>query len=262
MIERVRGVDLFYERLGSGDPLLLLNGIMMTTASWALQTRVLATRYECVLHDFRGQLRSGKPDVPWTMADHVDDLALLLDRLGIARAHLVGTSYGGEVGILFALAHPERVRTLSLIACVSHVEPPLREKVLRWCRVAQTDPAELYDTSVPDNYSPAFLEANPLFVVAGRERLGGYPADWFRALAILGEAFLRLDVRAELSRITAPTLVIGAALDRLKPPPYSEELAAAIADARLVMIPDAGHAVVIERPDAVNQALLEFLAER
>ncbi|MBV8516622.1 MAG: alpha/beta fold hydrolase [Acidobacteria bacterium] len=249
-------VDVFHEIRGDGEPLFLLNGIMMTTASWAQETRRLAKSYRCVLHDFRGQLRTPVPG-PYALRDHVDDLAALFDRLGIDRAHLAGTSYGGEVAMLFALAHPERVRTLTVIASVSHSEAPLRASVTRWRDTALHAPDALYDLTLPDNFSPDFV--TPVLAQQGRDRLSTYPPEFFRAFADLCDAFLTLDITDELHAIRCPTLVIAAERDALKPVHYSEIIASRIPNARLAIVPNAGHAVVIERPDAIS-ALIEPFA--
>jgi len=250
-------VDVFHEVAGSGEPLVLLNGVMMTTQSWVFQTRALSERFTCVLHDFRGQLRtpfSGPSD----MRDHVRDLAALLDRLGIDQAHFVGTSYGGEVAMLFALAHPRRVRSLSLIACVSHVEPPLREAVSLWRDTALREPETLYDVSAPYNFSPEIL--TPSFVEQGRARLRSYPPAFFTGFAALCDAFLALDVTHRLPEIEAPTLVIAGERDILKPPHSSEIIAAGIPGARLEIVGGAPHALAIERHQDVNALLLDFLS--
>jgi len=253
--------NVFFETAGAGEPLVLLNGVMMTTQSWVFQRRALEGSHLLVFHDFRGQLRSPYAgpiaSVPIAMQDHVDDLAALLDRLGIERAHIVGTSYGGEVGMLFALAHPRRVRTLSLIACVSHVEPPLREAVTRW---RDTPPADLYDVTAPYNFSPAFL--TPALLEAGRSRLGEYPPEFFTGFRALCDAFLQLDITDRLHEISAPTLVLCGSLDALKPPHYSEIIASRIPNARLEIIDGAGHAVFLEKHETVNEKLRVFHCAR
>lgn len=250
---------IFHESLGDGEPLLLLNGIMMTTTSWGLQTRALAAHYRCVLHDFRGQLRSDKPPGPYAMPMHVDDLVALLDELQIERAHLVGTSYGGEVGMMFAAAHPDRVKSLAVIASVSRVDDALRRDVTLWADVARNEPSRLWEVTLPFNYSRRFVDAHPEVIEAGRMRVSALPAEWFRAFADLCEAFTTLDVR--LDAIRCPALVLCGADDVLKPLRFSREIAEGIAGARLEVIEGAGHAVVIEQADRVNAALLGFLAE-
>jgi 3-oxoadipate enol-lactonase len=251
---------IFREVIGDGPPLVLLNGIMMTTVSWVMQTRSLAPHFRCIHHDFRGQLRSAKPPGPYSMSMHVDDLAALLDELGVESAHVAGTSYGGEVGMMFAAAHPSRVRSLAVIACVSRVDETLRRGVELWSRTARHEPERLWDVSLPFNYSPQFIAAHPELMAMGRERVGAFPREWFNSLADLCEAFLTLDVN--LSAIRCPTLVIAGEHDALKPVRFSREIAEGIENAELVVIKDAGHAVVIEKPDAVNSELLRFLLRR
>ena len=251
-------VDVYHERVGAGEPLLLLNGVMMTTQSWVFQTRALSSHFTCVLHDFRGQLRTPHPGRPIEMRDHVKDLAALLDRLGIESAHLVGTSYGGEVAMLFALAHPHRVRSLSLIACVSHVEPPLRRAVELWRDTALHAPETLYDVTAPYNFSPTVL--TPTFLEQGRARLRSYPPEFFRGFAALCDAFLALDITHRLPEITARTLVICGENDVLKPRHYSEILAAGVRGATLEVVAGAPHAAIIESHEAVNSLLRAFLS--
>jgi 3-oxoadipate enol-lactonase len=250
---------IFFETLGAGEPLLFLNGIMMTTGSWALQTRALSKRFRCILCDFRGQLRSPRSG-PLGLDHHVADVLELLDHLGLERVSIVGTSFGGEIGMAFAARYPERVSRLIVIACVAHVGEELRRLVQRWSDTARTDPEQLYDVSAAHNFSPRFLEDHPEVVIAGKERLRSHPPDFFLAFADLCDEFLTLDIRDELPKITAPTLVIAAERDALKPPPYSEEIVSLIPNATLHVIPDAGHAVVIEDARAVNEAIAEFLA--
>lgn len=257
----LNGTTLFYELAGDGEPLVLLNGIMMTTQSWVLQKRALLDRYRLVMHDFRGQMKSAKPPGPYSMQQHVDDLRALLDHLGIERALFVGTSYGGEVGMMFAAQHPERVKKLAVIACVSEVGPDLAAKIEQWSRAALgATPEEFYDTTVPYNYSPEFREAHPEILEQGRQRVAALPPEFFQAFAELVDAFRELHVTEDLERITAKTLVLAAEGDALKPLPYSRLIAERIPNARLEIIPG-GHAIVIENADAVNEALLRFLAE-
>ena len=250
-------MKLHHELVGEGEPLFLLNGIMMTTATWAQTTRALAPHFRCVLHDFRGQLRSDKPPGPYAMSMHVDDLAALMDELGIESAHLVGTSYGGEVGLLFAAAHPDRVRSLSVIASVARADAAMAEGARRWADLVRRHPERLWDAVLPLFYSPQFIAANPAFIEAGRQRVAALPAEWFRAFADLCDAFAGLD--ADLAAIRCPTLVVCGADDTLKPPRCSREIADGIAGAELVTIENAGHAVVVEKPDELNEALLRFL---
>jgi pimeloyl-ACP methyl ester carboxylesterase len=95
----------------------------------------------------------------------------------------------------------------------------------------------------------------------GRERLNACPADFFEAFAGLVEAFAELDITDRLPGIAAPTLVVCGEADVLKPVSYSRLIASRIPQAEFLVVPDAGHAVIIERAETVNTALLGFLAK-
>lgn len=248
------------EVMGSGPPLLLLNGVMMSTESWALQVPTFSSRYRCVLHDFRGQGKSDKPAGPYDMSMHVDDLVVLLDELGIESAHFVGTSYGGEVGMMFAIAHPSRVRSLTVIASVSEIDAEILRDVRLWRDTARNAPETLYDAAAPSIYSAPFL--TPEWMDLGRRRMQSMRPEWFRALADLCDAFTRLDITRDLHKITAPTLVIAGANDLLKPLRFSEIIAREIPNAQLRVIPGAGHAVFLEKPEEMNAMVMEFLSSR
>jgi pimeloyl-ACP methyl ester carboxylesterase len=244
---------------GSGDPLILLNGIMMTTASWALQVSALAPHFRCVLHDFRGQLRNPTDETSWTLEQHAQDLRELMDDLGIESAHVVGTSYGGEVGMIFAFQHPERVRSLSVIASTSCADETMRRKAALAREVALNNRDALYDGAARSFFSPAFVESHPEMIEQGRARLRACPDSFFRGYAALCDAFSGLDITSELHRIRCRTLVVAAELDTLKPVACSRTIADRIPGARLEIVEGAGHAVVIEKPEVVNMLLLGFL---
>ena len=255
----IRGLRIHYDLMGEGEPVVFLNGVMMTTQSWVLQTSLFRHRYHCLLHDFRGQLLSDKPDEPWTLEDHATDLRALLDHLEIERCHLVGTSYGGEVGLIFAYTWPDRVESLSVISSVSEVGPELDRAVATWAETALEAPGKLYRVALPSNFSPRFIAANPQIIEQGEERLAACPAEFFAAFARLVDAFRRLDITADLGRIRCPTLVMVGEQDALKPPEYSRLIAERIPNSELLLVPEAGHAVILEKPREINTAVLGFI---
>jgi 3-oxoadipate enol-lactonase len=254
------GAEIHWELRGpeEGEVVVFLNGILMTTRSWVLQRPVFERRHRCLYHDFRGQLLSSKPPGPYTFERHAADLLALLDLLGVERCHLVGTSYGGEVGMLFAALHPRRVATLSAISCVSHLEPLLAHQVALW-GAAGGDAEALFRISAPFNYSNRFLAAESVLVEQGAKRLADYPPDFFTGFERLLECFAGLDLRGRLGGVRCPALVLCGSEDLLKPPAYSAEIAAAIPHSEYLLVPGAGHAVVIEKADTVNTAVLGFL---
>jgi 3-oxoadipate enol-lactonase len=250
---------LAYAEEGEGEPLVFLNGIMMTMASWSAQSSYFSRNYRCVFHDFRDQLWSGRHPATYSMHSHASDLARLLDHLGIDRCHIVGTSYGGEVGMLFAMAFPDRVRTLTAIACVPWSDALLQFQVGLWRNAAQWSAQWLYELLAAFSFSGTFLGANPSYIQQGIERLSLLPPDYFEGFIRLCDAFLKLDLSGQLEEIKVPALIISPGADILKAPWYSRYMAEKIPGAILWEIPRAGHAVVLEQPEAINSRVDQFL---
>jgi 3-oxoadipate enol-lactonase len=257
---KANGIEIYYELHGPEDAgvVVLSNGILMSTATWAFQAPVLARRHRVLLYDCRGMWQSDHPAGPYSMDLHADDLAALLDALQIERAHIAGISYGGELSLAFALRYPARTRTLIVSSSVSQIDPLLRAWGESWIAAARLrDPDMLFRVTCPLNFSEAYIAANPAALAAARGRYKLLDMDAFLELML---AFSRLDLTARLHEITAPTLVIVGEDDLLKPRRYSEIIAREIPAASLAIIPHAGHAVCLERPDLFNSLLLGFLA--
>jgi len=259
----VNEIELYYELHGPQDaPLLVLNnGIIMNAAgSWVFQTKVLSERYRLLLYDCRGQGQSDHPDGPYSMDLHADDLAALLDALGVEAAHIAGISYGGEVAQAFALRHPARTRSLILADTVSEVGPELRLIIQGWIDALRSGESDyFFNATVPWNFSAAFIAANPSLLADARQR---YALLDFPAVLSLCEAFLQVDFTARLGEIQAPTCILVGELDLLKGPRYAEILRQGIPGAELHVLAGAGHASCWENPAAFNAAILEFLGRQ
>jgi 3-oxoadipate enol-lactonase len=260
---QANGVELYYELHGAEDaPLLVLNnGILMSAAgSWVFQTQTLAKRYRVLQYDCRGQGQSDHPDETYSMDLHADDLAALLTKLGYERAHVAGISYGGEVAQAFVLKYPERCLSLILADTVSEVGPELSINVGSWLSAAQSGDSEaFFSTTVPWNFSPEFIAANPKLLADAKERykLLDYPA-----IVRLCECFLEVDFSARLGEIQCPTCIIVGSEDILKGPAYAAILKAGILHAEYHLLYGAGHASCWERPQEFNTVVLGFLAKQ
>jgi 3-oxoadipate enol-lactonase len=253
-------IQIYYELHGPEDAevVVLSNGILMSTVTWGFQAPVLARRHRVLLYDCRGMWQSDHPAGPYSMDLHADDLAALLDALGIERAHIAGISYGGELSMAFALKYPARTRSLVVSSSVSQIDPLLRAWGDSWIAAARLrDPEMLFNVTCPLNFSEAYIAANPAALAAARQRYGLLDMDAFLELML---AFTRLDLTPRLHAITAPTLVMVGEDDLLKPRKYSEIIAREIPRASLVTVPHAGHAVCLEQPQVFNSLLLGFLA--
>jgi 3-oxoadipate enol-lactonase len=249
---------------GAGDPLVLLNGIAMTAVSWDVVARPLAEHYRVIRCDFRGQLMTPVPP-PEDVSEHADDVAALLDQLGVDSAHIIGTSFGGVVGTLMAARHPDRVRSLTTIASADGFDDSMAGEVARWraacvASLESADRGHLSDILEPVVYSPAWVEAHRAEREQRRKQISALPGQWFEGLIGLLDSAHSLRLRDELKRVRCPVLVIAAELDHFVPLDRARGLAEAIDGASFRIIEGAGHAVVIEQPKRIVDLCLEFIA--
>jgi len=256
---------LAHHTIGEGEPVLLLNGGLMSMAAWEPVSRPLAAERRVVLCDLRGQLLSpGAP--PASLEGHVEDLQRLLDALELARVDVVGASFGAFVGLRLAARHPGRVRSLVAVTAAERIadeEWPAAQRLLEAARAASAgaDGRRVFDLLAETTFSPAYVAAQGPAFAERRERIGLLPREWFEALGGLLESLRGLDLRSWLGGIRCPTLVVGAELDRTFPPERSRALAAAIAGARLEIVPGAGHALVVEAPERLLRVVREFWSQ-
>lgn len=251
---------------GDGPPLLLLNGGMMSIGAWDPIALELARSLRVIRCDLRGQFLSPFDD-PWPLADHAADVVALLDHLGVERVHLAGTSFGGEVAMIVAADHPERVASLAVMTATDRLTPKMRAAgralgmQARAVAGGSIGGGTLFRALAPGAFSERWLAAQPPGFLEIRARLfDSFPLPFFEGIASIMDALLGLDLETRLPRIVAPTLVIGAALDRTFPIEHSRAIAAAIAGARLAVLEDCGHAAVVEDPARVAALLGEFVA--
>lgn len=256
LTHRVSGMD-------SGAPVLLLNGGLMTFASWGPIAEDLGRAFRVIAFDFRGMLLSpGTP--PPTLDGHADDVVALLDHLQVDRVHAVGTSFGAEVAVLLAAARPDRVRSLTLVTATEQTTDEMwraGERLREAARQAASggDGGVLLDLLMPAAFSPQYLQAQAHVMTLRRQQFAAMPRAWFEGLDGLLDSLKDLDLRAALARIGCPTLVVGAELDATFPPAHSRALAEAVSGARLEIVPGSGHALVAEQPGRLLEILWSFL---
>lgn len=258
----INGVELFYDLKGSsGSTVALLNGVAMSNESWAAQVQCLSAGHQVLLHDFRGQGRSTLATHGISFEQHADDLRGLLDHLSLEKVHVVGVSYGAEVGMYFALMYPERISSLTLGTAVSESDALLKAMIEAWVLAAETHNGYLFfKVMAPAVYSRAFYETHGEWLEERAVAFGrAVPPGWFDAFVALCRNFLCLDITGRLPRISAPTLVVSGGEDILKPPHYGELIHARIQGSRFEVIPGAGHGLFLEKAEAFNQLVGAFI---
>jgi 3-oxoadipate enol-lactonase len=239
-----------------GAPVVVFAGSLGSTLEmWDPQVAALAERYRVVRFDHRGHGKSPVVPGPFELADLGDDVVELLDRLGADRAHVVGLSLGGMVGMWLAAHAPERVQTLSLL-CTSSLLGPASNWTDRAALVRAQGTGAVADAVVDRWFTPSYAAANPDVVARMREMVAGTPAEGYAACC---EVIARMDLTADLPSITAPTLAIAGADDPATPPVHLETIIAGVADGRLAVLDRAAHLASVQQAPVVNRLLLDHL---
>jgi 3-oxoadipate enol-lactonase len=260
---RANGIEMYYEEAGSGPPLLLLNHEGGTTLDWAALLPALTDRFRVITFDARGSRRSSAPPGPYSTRQLADDAAAVLDHVGAARAHVVGLSLGGMIAQELALARPERVDRLALVATHARPTSPAFWDAWTTCFV-QAQERGLDRTGAVQwflawMFTPAFM--------ARHEQVQEMMAQWqddplqapAHGRAAQGAAARDHDALARLPLIAAPTLVVVGEQDILTPVATARELADGIPGARLQVLEGGGHLALFECEAAFTNVLLAFL---
>ena len=263
---QANGQELYYQVHGDGPPLVLVMGIGYDSSLWRLaQVPALSMKFRMVLVDNRDAGRSSKASHSYEIADMADDLAGLLDALGIPRAHLLGLSMGGMIAQEFALRHADRLDRLVLAGTGAAPARSAIDPIRIWSWVKANDATgEVFGgQQFFSLFSTAFLRDHQA-VRDTAELLASNPYPMSpEAYGRQAEAYLQFDALDRLAAITAPTLVVVGEQDLLTPPWIAREVADAIPAARFEVIRGSGssHLAPIERSDDFNRLVSDFLTE-
>ncbi len=266
---QINGFNCCYKYETTDNPkgtLVFLNGIGNPLEGWNDYFNSFKDKYNILGYDLRGQWNSEVTEPPYTFEQFSTDLKLLLDELNIEHAHLIGTSFGGEIGIHFAIHHPDYCDSLTVIASVTEIKPVLYNQIRRWQQAAQivysilSKPHSeelksevlgyMHDAFLPDSYSDEFF-SNHADVITSK-RIGMQkkaPITFAKGFDYLCDMFYRLGDEEYLTpllhKISCQSLIIAGANDIVKPPYYSMIIADNIPNAKYIELP-AGHAVTVE----------------
>jgi 3-oxoadipate enol-lactonase len=255
-----RGVRIYWEEEGRGDPLLLIMGLGCSLRMWHSLRPALAEHFRLILFDNRGAGASGFPLRPCRISSMARDAAAVLDAAGVERAHVFGVSMGGMIAQEFALRFPRRVRKLVLGCTSSGGFPTGADWRAMWALVPGF-------TAPRDEQLRAML---PFLFHPGtpRERIEAdvavLRANYPRRPAFLAQlaGILAWRSHSRLPRIQAETLVLHGVDDRLVPVENGRIVARRIPNSKLVVIPDANHIFPTDQPEATLKAILEFLPDQ
>jgi pimeloyl-ACP methyl ester carboxylesterase len=256
----VNGVSLYYEDEGAGAPLLLIHGFPLSSKIWREQIDGLKADFRVIAPDLRGFGNSETSSAGYSMDVYADDIAALMDHLGLESVVACGMSMGGYVLLNLLDRYPERVKG----ACFMVTRCGVDDEAGKVRRTVLADEVLTSGVNVTADlfgrilFAPGTAESNPEIAaeVAGI-MLGMKREGIVGGLLAMRE---RPDYCGKLAGFTVPSLVIGGGEDQAIPVEESRILAERIPGASLRIIPEAGHMVMMEQPESVNSALKSFLS--
>ncbi|MCO1577326.1 alpha/beta hydrolase [Crossiella sp. SN42] len=267
----VNGTRLYYQDVGTGEPMILIPGLGLDHTYYALGVPALSAELRTIAVDLRGVGRSTKDeDVEYSVRLWAEDIALLIEHLGLAGAHVLGTSLGGSIALALAARHPAKVRSLIAVGAFSELNLSvelnysLRKRLIAKLGMSE-DVADFIALWI---MTPGFLESEAGREVAANIRAGvrENSPEIYRAFL---DAILALGRRepggavppltAALSSITAPTLVACADNDHFIPAELSALIHRAIPHSKFVEVSGGGHIPFIEAPDRITREVLDFV---
>jgi len=264
-LRKVGDIKIYYEIHGNGEPLVMISGCAANLSAWANQVPALSLEYHVITLDNRGTGRSDKPDVPYTMQMMATDVAGLLDSIGIGAAHILGYSMGGAIAQEFALTYPERTLTL-ILSCASPAGAP--DVILPGPQamalmfdpetITRMTPLDWSGKLLACMCSREFLDSHPQLVNEVVARQNEHPTP-LHCIMRQVEAMLTARTYDRLSKIKAPTLVLGGTADRISPCENLRLLASKIPNSELVILENLGHGMFIEGAEQTNRVILTFL---
>lgn len=254
--------DVFYEVIGEGEPLVILNGIFMSTNSWKLLTPYIYGK-KVILFDFLDQIQSEKLETEYDQNIHVETIKKLLEHLKLEKIDLMGISYGGEIALKFALKYQNNIRKMALFNTTSYTNPWLLQIGEAWINAAQTyNPEIFYKAAIPTVYSPHFYTKN-IEKMKIREKVlyRAFTKDFLDASVRLIKSAENYDVREKLQEIEIPVLVVGSTEDYITPIKEQEYIAEKIRNSSFLIIPNCGHGSMYEKPNEFLAAVNGFFKD-
>lgn len=251
MFVSVEGKLIYYEIHGAGEPVLFLNGILMSTVNWAICVEPLLKRYKVIFMDFFCQGRSEMLTEKFGINLQAKAVKELLDHLNLDKVHMVAASYGAMVALQFAVSHQERLKSLLIQGVRSHNDAHAAALFKSWIDVAAlNEPDKLWEMIIPLAYSPSFYIKYEEFINERKKIFYDTVSaseDWFKGFRLLVNSCLGFNVRDKIRMIKVPTLILGGELDGLVPLQYHEEVNNQIEGSAYLIVKGAAHCPYVEK---------------
>jgi 3-oxoadipate enol-lactonase len=259
---RAGKITMNYDQQGSGEPLLLIPYLAADYACYAFQVADYAKHFTCISVDLRGTGESDKPGGAYSTELFADDIAALMQALGIPKAHIYGLSLGAATGLWMAAKYPDRVKSLSLHSCWPKSDAFLKTVLQGWQVMAKqlNSVQEMVIQGIfPWCFTPELYAKKPEYIQALSDFVRGRPKQPVDAFMQHSNAVIAHDAEAQLGKITAPTQITFGRHDQVTSTRFADPLKRGIKKAELHIFEDCAHAPLYENVPAFNATTLAFL---
>jgi 3-oxoadipate enol-lactonase len=261
---RANNVDLYYEKTGNGEPLILIPYLAADQACYAFQVADYAKHFTCISVDLRGAGQSEKPNSPYSTELFADDVAAFMQAIGVDRAHVSGLSLGAAVGMWLAVKHSDRVKTLSLHSAWPQTDLFLKTVVESWQAAAKglgSVPDMVITSIFPWCFTPGLYATKPDYIKSLADFVRSRPVQPLDAFMRESDAVINHDCHSGLGRIKAPTQITLGRFDMVTSTRFADTLHGQIKGSEMHVFEDCAHAPIYENVDAFNQVTLAFLQQ-
>ena len=242
---------------GEGEPLFLIHGIGASRASFAGLIPLLRSQYRCISYDLRGHGASPVPKPPYTLDDLVEDLEALRKELGIERAHVAGHSLGGMIGPAYARKYPQHVLTLGLWSTAAFRTGDDSAKVKGVVAAMRSKGIPQVLETLRDRwFTPEFAARRPDVITRRMQQVIDTDPEVFLSVF---DIYAETEMSPWLHEVKHPCLVLTGENDGGCNPRLNRQIAAALPDAELVILPVLRHAILLEAAGQVAPPVLDFL---
>jgi pimeloyl-ACP methyl ester carboxylesterase len=242
---------------GEGEPIFLIHGIGASRASFAGLVGHLRSEYRCISYDLRGHGASPLPRPPYTLDDLVEDLEALRRELGIEKAHFAGHSLGGMIGPAYARKYPQHVLTLGLYSTAAFRTEDDAAKVRGVVAAMRAKGIPQVLETLKDRwFTPEFAERKPEVITRRMQQVIDTDPEVFLSVF---DIYAETEMSPWLHEVKQPCLVLTGENDGGCNPRLNRQIAAALPDAELVILPVLRHAILLEAADQVAPPVLNFL---
>lgn len=259
---QANNITLNYDQQGTGSPLVLIPYLAADYACYAFQVAEYSKHFTCISVDLRGTGESDKPGGTWSTELFADDVAALMQALGIQKAHISGLSLGAATGMWLAAKYPDRVQSLSLHSAWTKSDPFLTTVVQGWQVMAKalgSVPEMVIQGIFPWCFTPELYAGKPDYIQSLADFVRSRPKQPLDAFTQQSNAVIAHDTEAQLGKIRAPTQISFGRHDMVTSTRFGNRLQNGIKGSELLIFEGCSHAPIYEKVNEFNLTTLAFL---